>query len=110
MNEIDVGNDFYFRLVNRDKFQGDGQHNATVFRKRYLNDFDSAAAWKDPKNMIVLDFANVKKIGPSFANEAFAYFMKYVSPELFLQRVILKNLSEVMKYIIDIELASGYSR
>jgi hypothetical protein len=107
---IDVGKEFSTRLTNRNKRQGDGTHTADEFRKKYLSDFDSADAWTNGILTIELDFANVFKIGPSFANEAFAYFMKYTKPEEFLRRIVFKNLSRVKQAIIEDELKTGYCR
>jgi len=108
--EIDVGNDFYFRLANRNKYQGDGKHNAQDFRKQYMLSPDNEEAWKNDMVSVVFNFEKVKKIGPSFANEAFAYFMKYSNPGTFRKKVSFKNISKVQKMIIDKELQSGYSR
>lgn len=110
ITKIDVGNDFYFRLANRNKLQGDGKYNADDFRKKYLFALDDEDAWKDNEPYIVLDFQNVKRIGPSFANEAFAFFMKYATPEDFHNKVIFENIDEVDKMIIDKELSSGYKK
>ncbi|XDD44693.1 STAS-like domain-containing protein (plasmid) [Leptospira sp. WS60.C2] len=110
MINIDVGNDFYFRLANRNKFQGDGKYTAEEFRKKYLIDLENEDFWKESTIYITLDFKNVKKIGPSFANEAFAYFMKFTDPKSFLKRVSFKNCSEVQLMIISKELNSGYSK
>ena len=43
------------------------------FERSTSSDFDSADASTNGVLTIELDFANVFKIGPSFANEAFAY-------------------------------------
>ena len=110
MKEVDVGGEFYHRLANRNQYQGDGRHTAEQFRRQYLRQLDDENAWKDEKAFIAFNFINVKKIGPSFANEAFAYFMKYTSPEKFKKKIIFKNLSDVQEIIIDEELKSGYSR
>ncbi|MBW0435209.1 STAS-like domain-containing protein [Leptospira yasudae] len=108
--EVDVGREFYHRLVNRDKHQGDGKFTAVEFRKKYLKEFDSKKYWENPSIRIVFNFENVEKIGPSFANEAFAYFMKYVDPKIFNRYVQFKNLSKIAKMIIDQELETGYSK
>jgi STAS-like domain of unknown function (DUF4325) len=109
MPTIDVGTEFYHRLANRDKNQGDGKHTAVEFRTRYLAHLDNPAAWQSSGETIILDFANVKKIGPSFANEAFGYFTKYVKPADFLKRVQFRNISDVQLMIIKEELDSGYT-
>jgi hypothetical protein len=106
---IDVGKEFYHRLANRDEHQGDGANNAIQFRKRYLSKLDNQAAWTTDSEPIVFDFRNVKKIGPSFANEAFGYFTKYATPEAFYKKVQFINISNVQQMIIDEELQSGYS-
>ena len=109
MNTINVANDFYFRLVNRNKYQGDGLHHAEEFRNKYLSDLDKIEAWSDDNEYILLDFKNVKKIGPSFANEAFAFFTKYAKPEQIFKKISFKNLTKVQDIIIRTELEAGYS-
>ena len=110
MKEVDVGGEFHHRLANRNLYQGDGRHTAEQFRQRYLYQLDNEEAWKNDRMSITFNFQNVKKIGPSFANEAFAYFMKYTSPENLKRKIVFKNLSNVQEIIIDEELKSGYSR
>lgn len=106
---IDVGKDFYHRLANRNKMQGDGRHTAVEFRTKFLGDFDNAKVWGPHGPTIELDFSNVKKIGPSFANEAFAYFTRFTTPETFLRRVVFVNISKIQRMIIEEELRSGYA-
>lgn len=108
MQTIDVGKEFYHRLANRDRKQGDGKHTAVDFRTRFLHHLDSPGAWISPSEPIMLDFKNVKKIGPSFASEAFGYFMKYVKPEEFLKKIQFINISDVQFMIIKEELESAY--
>jgi len=110
MQSIDVGVDFHPRLANRDKKQGDGKYNAIDFRNKYLQPLDAKEQWKIQEPYIGFDFKNVNKIGPSFANEAFAYFAKYASPELILKRIQLINTTEVQLRIIKAELNAGYNR
>lgn len=110
MKRVDVAKEFYPRLANRNERQGDGQHNAVAFRQEFLSHLDKADAWKSPNDAdrVSLDFSGVKKIGPSFANEAFGYFMKYCKPDEFLAVVIIENASRVQGLIIREELDSGY--
>jgi hypothetical protein len=108
MKTVDVGRDFHHRLANRDTYQGDGRHTAVEFRAKYLSGLDNPETWKDTNPAIVLDFQNVKKIGPSFANEAFGHFMKYTTPQRFLEKVKFINISDVQRIIIKEELESGY--
>ena len=105
---VDVGKSFYPRLAHRNKNQGDGKHTATEFREQFLSEFDNESFWKDPQPSIILDFSNVKKIGPSFANEAFAFFTKYAPPEKILRVVVIENATTVQYAIIREELESGY--
>jgi hypothetical protein len=109
MPTIDVGKTFYHRLANRDRNQGDGKHNAVDFRQKFLAALDSAEAWRKEPEPIVFDFTNVKKIGPSFANEAFGYFTKYVKPHEFLKKVQFIHITDVQMMIINEELESGYT-
>lgn len=107
---IDVGNEFYHRLANRNKHQGDGKYNAEEFRHKYLADFDNEKVWRDGKKTITFDFSNVKKIGPSFANEAFAYFVKFASPKQILKQIVITNATKVQMMIIEEELESASKR
>ncbi|PJZ23971.1 hypothetical protein CH352_00945 [Leptospira hartskeerlii] len=110
MEAIDVGNTFYHRLVNRDRQQGDGKHTAVEFREKFLTKFDNIESWKNISATITFDFKNVQKIGPSFANEAFAYFMKYANPSNFEKVIKFINISKVAEMIIKEELQTGYSK
>jgi len=111
MQVIDIGNDFYHRLANRDETQGDGFNNAVMFREKYLKEFDNEEEWQNGNKSIKFDFVNVTKIGPSFANEAFAYFTKYknATPANILKKFIFTNISNVKLLIISKELESGYN-
>lgn len=110
MRRVDIAVEFYRRLANRNERQGDGTHNAIAFRERFLKHLDTQAAWANPRpeDRTILNFAGVKKIGPSFANEAFGYFMKYCKPTEFLAVVQIENASVVQEQIIREELESGY--
>jgi hypothetical protein len=108
MNTIDIGKDFFHRLVNRDENQTDGKFTAVDFREKYLSKLDNKEAWSTEGVFIVFDFKNIKKIGPSFANGAFGYFMKYTNPEKFLDKVKFINISDVHRIIIKEELESGF--
>ncbi len=107
-NTINVGKEFYHRLAHRNEKQGDGLHTAKEFRERYLKMIDSKEFWKEPSEAIVLDFSSVTKIGPSFANEAFAYFTQFADPERILRAIKFVNVSEVQMAIIKAELEQGY--
>ena len=106
---IDVGKEFFHRLANRDKKQGDGKYNAEEFRNKYLIQLDSPDKWKNNEEEVILDFQNVKKLGPSFANEAFAYFTKYAKPEQILKKIKIINISNGKLELINVELESGYT-
>jgi hypothetical protein len=109
MKRIDVAQEFYHRLANRNERQGDGSYTAIDFRTRFLQHLDSEDTWKlqRPEDRVALDFSGVKKIGPSFANEAFGYFMKYCTPESFLKMVTIENASNVQLAIVQEELESA---
>lgn len=106
--QIDVEKDFYHRLANRDRFQGDGKHTAQEFRTKYLSELDTKDSWRDEKEFITFDFQNVKKLGPSFASEAFGYFTQYAKPERILKKIKFINISNVKMMIIKQELETGY--
>ena len=59
---------------------------------------------------IVLNFSNVKRLGPSWANEVFAYFTRYSSPERILKKIKLENISRVKRTTIEQEISTGYSK
>lgn len=110
MKTIDVGTDFYPRLANRDKFQGDGLHTAIEFRDKYLSEFYLPEQWTKGTHQIELDFSNVETLIPSFANETFAFFTTFAKPEDILKRIRLINISKVKLAIVNEELDSGYNR
>lgn len=108
MRRVSIAKEFYHRLANRDSNQGDGEHNAVEFRQTFLSALCHESAWKNDDPFIELDFNNVKKIGPSFANEAFAYFTKFSTPSRILKKIQIINATVVQKEIINTELKSGY--
>ncbi|WP_034628626.1 STAS-like domain-containing protein [Desulfocurvibacter africanus] len=110
MRTINVASDFSSRLDNRNERQGDGQHTAIDFRRRYLEPLDNAEAWKNLNVFIALDFNDVLSLGPSFANEAFAYFTKYARPESIRKKIRFLNMSIVKAMILNQELEKGYSK
>ena len=109
MSEINVGQEFYHRLANRDRNQGDGKHTAVEFRKRFLSALDDQTKWDAATDPLVLSFKHVKKIGHSFAKEALGYFTKYGKPKEFMKRVKFVHITNVQRMIIEVELESGYS-
>lgn len=110
METINIATSFCPRLVNRDNHQGDGKFNAVEFRDKYLKFLDNSEIWKTESPAITLDFCGVEKLGPSFANEAFAYFTQFAKPERIKRKIIFINISKIKMETIDIELTDGYSR
>ena len=110
MKQIDIGKDFSDILTNRDENQRDGTKNGVEFRKMYLDELDNKEKWGDFSQEIILNFANVKRMGPSWANEVFAYFTKYGEPEIILKKIKLDNITRVKKTIIEKEIETGYNR
>ena len=108
MEVIKISEDFYNRLANRNDRQGDGSHNAIEFRNKYLKKCENQEFWKG-NEIITFDFSGVEKIGPSFANEAFAYFLKYTDPKTLKSKIKFINTTKVQSLIIDEEIKSGYS-
>lgn len=74
---IDVGKDFSERL---------GRINAKCFRKQYLSSLDNKEIWQNEDVEVILDFKNVRVITPSFVEESFGYFKRYVGSELILKK------------------------
>ena len=87
MKQIDVGKDFSDILTNRDENQRDGAKNGVEFRNKYLSELDDQKNWNNDSSMIELDFRHVKRLGPSWANEVFAYFTREHKPESILKRL-----------------------
>ncbi len=110
MRIINVGDEFYHRLANRDERQGDGKHTAIEFRNKFLTKLANKEAWKNDEAFVTFDFSAVKKIGPSFANEAFAYFTIFAKKDEILEKILFKNITTVQMSIINVELDAGYSR
>jgi len=109
MDTVDIGKEFGENLINRDKQQGDGKAGAIEFRTRYLFALDNKGVWENDDQYIILNFQNVKRLGPSFSNEAFAYFTKYAKPERIRRKIKFINLDIVQESILDLELKNGYS-
>ena len=108
IQKIAVADEFHHRLVNRDERQGDGQHNAVRFRTQFLSELANRDAWRSKGVFIELDFSNVTKIAPSFANEAFAFFTQFAEPDEVLKKISIVNASTVQREIIKMELKTGY--
>jgi hypothetical protein len=109
-NTVDVGNEYCRRLTDRYESQTGNEYNAVDFRSKYLCALDNSEAWQDNDLRIVLDFSNVDKLGPGFANEAFAYFAQYAKdPEDILSHIVILNASKVKYIIILTELESAFS-
>jgi len=108
MITIDVGKEFHSRLAHRNEFVGD--FHAVEFRKKYLSTLDNAETWKNLEVEIILDFSHVETISPSFANEAFAYFMQYITmPEDFFKKIKIINIEKTIDLkTIEMELNERY--
>lgn len=109
MNTVNVGEDFSPYLTNRDRRQRDGAFSGEQFREEYLTPLDNKDIWQDSAPFVVLDFSGVKRLGPSWANEVFAFFTRYARPEAILQKIQVKNISRVKQNIIDVEIEAGYN-
>lgn len=96
-------------LTNRDKLQRDGVFNGRQFREEFLSSYDNAEYWKSKTiEFVEIDFSDVIKLGPSWANEVFAYFTKFAKPERVLEVINPTGLSPVKKAIIELEVTKGY--
>lgn len=103
--------DFYSHLVNRDENQGDGKNTAVQFREKFLAELGNHEWWRDTSKKIKLNFKDVETLGPSWANEAFAYFTVFdIKPDVFFEKVVCEDISQVKKTIIQIELEAGYKK
>ena len=101
---IDVGTDFYYRLIYIDGRLGEKNYNAVKFKEKYLKYLDNKEAWKFMPEQIIFDFKNVKIIGPTFARDAFGYFTKYASAKKVLETILFANISFAHREIITFEI------
>ena len=104
MKKIIVKDKFSDILTNRNELQGDGKNTAIDFRKNFLKEYESEDAWRNGSEEIEFDFSGVKKISPSFANEAFAHFLKFTDLKKFSEKIKFSNTTKVQKMIIEQEL------
>lgn len=95
MRTVDVGKEFSSALATRNQ--------AIFFCEKFFKDLD-ISDWQTDEPFIALDFANVRKISPSFANEAFACFLSVATPERILKKIVLRNLTNVQRMIVNLEL------
>ena len=100
MITINIGKDFSPSLVYKE--------SAFCFRDTYLSFLDNDDIWKDDATEIILDFSRVKRIGPAWSNEVFAYFRKYANTDQILKKINIINASSTKKTIIQFEIDSGY--
>lgn len=106
MRTIDIGKEFSSSLVNRNSQQRDGKFSGEEFRDKYLSDLMNPKSWENKEPYITLDFTNVERIGPGWANEVFSN-LPFYSVEDVLNKIILKNISKVKLAIIINEIVSG---
>ncbi|MCP5245195.1 MAG: DUF4325 domain-containing protein [Burkholderiales bacterium] len=110
MKYVDVGKEFSSSLTNRDEYQRDGKFTGLDFRTKFLNGLDDKEQWENDNVFITLDFGNVKRVGPSWSNEVFAYFTKFGKKEHILKKIKLENISRVKLAIIMKEIETGYNQ
>jgi hypothetical protein len=110
MKTIDVGDKFSPSLTNRDHQQRDGAFTGVEFREEFLSELNSTSLWEDDDAFITLDFTNVRRLGPSWANEVFAYFTRFGQPDSILKKVNVTGISRVKLAIIKQEIETGYSK
>ena|SRR5665647_3041935 len=109
MKSISIVEDFKTNeLTNRDKHQRDGTFTGVEFREKFLKELNNEEGWKDDSTFAEIDFTNVTKLGPSWANEVFAYYTQFAKPDIILKKIKIKNLSRVKETIIEVELSKGY--
>lgn len=98
---IDIGRCFHPRLIHRNSWE---PYNAVMFRYQFLRELDCPEAWLPGGKVVCLDFSGVKRISPSFATKAFAYFLKYADAGTIRKHIRIINCSPVIRDIIDLEL------
>ena len=100
MITVNIGKEFSPNLVYKE--------SSLLFRETFLDFLDNEDAWKTDDVEIELDFVKIKRIGPAWSNEVFAYFRKYASTEQIMKKIKMINITEVKKIIIYFEINSGY--
>jgi hypothetical protein len=110
MKTVDIGKEFSDSLTNRDEFQRDGKFTGVDFREKFLNELENKEMWANNNPFITLDFVNVKRLGPSWANEVFAFFTQFAKPNQILKKIVFLNISSVKRAIIEKEIETGYSK
>lgn len=106
---LDIGKEFYHKLLNRNKLQGDGKYTADQFRDKYLAELESEDWWKDNTKFIELDFENVEVVGPSWANEVFAFYLtRNINKSDVLKKIKCTGLTKTKEIIINREIEMGY--
>lgn len=108
MSEVVKVAEFGSFLVNRNSLQGNGKCNGEQFRSKYLSNLEKDTWWNDSSTNIILDFSGVDTLGPSWANEVFAYYTDIYTPAQILKKIVLVGLSRVKSTIIETELEAGY--
>lgn len=104
--KIEIAREFSGYLVNRNPRQGDGSNNGEQFREKFLKDLNED--WWKSERRLVFDFLGVRTLGPSWANEVFAFYTDKYDRKLILKKFIFENISPVKLEIIHLEIESGY--
>jgi hypothetical protein len=96
-------------LRNRNSLQTDGLNTGEEFREKHLKEQDNQEWWNN-EEVVSFDFAEIITLGPSWANEVFAYFTKFpnVNEKKFLKKFIFENISSVKLKTILMEVKDGY--
>ena len=101
---VDIGIEFCENLIHRDR-KACKTYNAIYFKHTYLWDGSINNLGCGRKTPIILDFINVRRIGPSFVRAAFEVYVKHHgSLNEFYKIFRFENLSKVQKMIIELEL------
>jgi len=109
--KITIATEFSDFLVNRDEFQGDGTFTGVEFRTQFLAPLEAQDWWKNSSEELVLDFDKVDTIGPSWANEVFAYYTDAGrTPTEILKKIKFQKISPVKLNLIKTEIAAGYKK
>lgn len=109
IRKINVAAEFSDYLVNRNNLQGDGTKTGEDFRTQFLLDLENDSWWDKSENIIIFNFKDVRTIGPSWANEVFAYYANKRNKSTVLSHLKFENISPVKLEIIELEIESGYA-
>ena len=86
-----------------------GKRTGAFLRELFMEHMDNQKFWDNVNSPAIrFDFTGVRKITPSFANDAFAYFTKYANATKVLKVIEFVNITNIKRAIINLEVEQGH--